>query len=642
MVEYSRAQSQESDRKKGDFISSISHELRSPLHGILAATGFLYDQIDPEFARSMLDTIRSCGQTLLDTFEQILDFTKINSFEKKRHGSGSLSRSRGERNHDKANPQSLHIVKFVDVAAVVEEVVESVYSRQIFSRSMASRDGNFELPEGRNLTKDTPVEVFIDIASHDWKFMLESGSLRRIVMNIFGNALKYTEKGSVSVRLELTKKYNASTSQPQSTASDQEVLILTVSDTGRGISNAYLKSNLFTPFSQEDPLAPGTGLGLSLVRSIVRSMKGTIKIKSQLGSGTVVTISLPLSRYQPAENNNNTQVGTERMLQETTGDIIRRLIPHLKGRSLSTIFDDENHMAKQSSLQTVENYLTGWFCLEQKPWHSKSVPDFVLIHENHLDRLAEAQGPSIVISLCHREPALRSNKTRLNEQMKVVRIPLPCGPYRLARALFDVVNGTHNQQIEASRTLVNAPEPNLAVPSKSLSMQTTISSKVTIDTKNESLLVLDIQRQLHQSNAQVLSDDSSDGLRILLVEDNAINLALLRKFVARLEPKVLDVAMNGKLAVDKVNSSTEGYHYIFMDMSMPVMDGFEATQAIRSIERDRRTVCPAIIIALTGLGASEHIKGAYAAGVNVFLTKPVSFKDIELVIRQHKISPASG
>ena len=72
-------------------------------------------------------------------------------------------------------------------------------------------------------------------------------------------------------------------------------------------------------------------------------------------------------------------------------------------------------------------------------------------------------------------------------------------------------------------------------------------------------------------------------------------------------------------------------------MSMPVMDGFEATQAIRLIERNRGTTHPATIIALTGLGSSEHIAKAYAAGINVFLTKPVSFNDIERLMDERNI-----
>ncbi|KAF4991652.1 hypothetical protein F66182_16556 [Fusarium sp. NRRL 66182] len=114
-------------------------------------------------------------------------------------------------------------------------------------------------------------------------------------------------------------------------------------------------------------------------------------------------------------------------------------------------------------------------------------------------------------------------------------------------------------------------------------------------------------------------------------------MALLKKFVNRKLPQVLHTAVNGKIAVERVQQTTEGYHYIFMDMSMPVMDGFEATQAIRSIERNRGTTHPATIIALTGLGSSEHLAKAFAAGINVFLTKPFSFNDIARLMDERNI-----
>jgi CheY-like chemotaxis protein len=145
-----------------------------------------------------------------------------------------------------------------------------------------------------------------------------------------------------------------------------------------------------------------------------------------------------------------------------------------------------------------------------------------------------------------------------------------------------------------------------------------------------------------------LSVEAGKGLRILLVEDNAINLGLLRKFISRFEPQILHTA------VEMVKEIPDGYRYILMgehflsvfvlpdafmrkyscftfdiapptDPSMPAMDGFEATRRIRSIESKRNTVHPAKIIALTG-GSSEHIKRAYAAGADVFLRNPFSFK----------------
>lgn len=514
----------------------------------------------------MLDTIRACGQTLLDTFEQILDFTKINSFEKKRHGTNS--RSRSERNHEKSRPRSLHIIKVVDVAAVVEEVVESVYSGQVFTRSMTLGEPDFDNPGGKNsvpsINAEGQVGVFIDIAPHDWKFLLEPGALRRIVMNVFGNALKYTHEGSVSVRLEIQKKVNGISNQTSADAPGSEVLLLTVSDTGRGISNDYLRSNIFTPFSQEDPLSPGTGLGLSLVRNILRSLNGGIKIKSQMGSGTVVMITLPLARPQQLEQPAVALLSRERPLHGTT-DIVQQVKTKLGGKSLSVVSLDSNR--KLSSLHTIGNYLTQWFGMEKRAWNSTATIDFILIDENQLDLLNGISGQPIVLVLCRRGPKPRSPGSISKERThRIIRVPLPCGPYRLARALCDFVESTSNQQTLPS----SMPDTTLPLTSTTQS-STVLSDPIYTETTaivedssvavDKSLIV--VQTELHRLNITAIPE-SDEGMRILLVEDNAINLALLRKFVTRLKPQILHTAMNGKIAVDKVKAMAESYDYIFM------------------------------------------------------------------------------
>ena len=118
--------------------------------------------------------------------------------------------------------------------------------------------------------------------------MVEPGSLRRIVMNIFGNALKYTAQGFVKVTLRQQKPLGDTNNSPFST------VLIVVTDSGKGISEDYLNSHVYTPFSQENSLAPGVGLGLSITRQIILSMQGTIGIQSQVGKGTTVSVSLPL------------------------------------------------------------------------------------------------------------------------------------------------------------------------------------------------------------------------------------------------------------------------------------------------------------------------------------------------------------
>lgn len=109
-------------------------------------------------------------------------------------------------------------------------------------------------------------------------------------MNLFGNALKYTDAGWVKISLQSQDII------PIDTQSQQSIITITISDSGRGISQEFLNSQLFTPFSQENSLNPGTGLGLSIVLQIVRSLGGTVDVQSELGVGTEVTICLTLDQ----------------------------------------------------------------------------------------------------------------------------------------------------------------------------------------------------------------------------------------------------------------------------------------------------------------------------------------------------------
>lgn len=640
--------------------------MRSPLHGILAATDFLSEHVESEFAKSLLDTVRACGRTLLDTFEQILDYSKINSLDMKRQlHSARLRADRGR--NEKSRSDTLRILKVAHVAAVVEDVIESVYSGHIFSTNLASGAWRVEPDEEHNGASDgnnsSPVDVLIDVTAHDWEFLIEPGALRRIIMNVFGNALKYTREGLVSVRVDLEKKSAGPDSTTSPDSSTSEVLVLTVSDTGKGISNEYLHTHIFTPFSQEDSLSPGTGLGLSLVRSILRSLNGTIKIKSQVGLGTVVKIFLPLARPQDRDTPSPPSFPGNFSLRGST-DVVKRLKTEMRWKTLSLLphRDEESH--DPSSFHIIRDYLTEWFGLRLQSWESAVRSDLILVKESDLEMLPKSLDQSSVLVLCQRGPGLRSIRVGASGlPTRLIQITLPCGPYRLARTLMEAIENVnrdttstlnkHSRDLSQVVLHENIQEPNTqpAARIRALHSSDTVEPSVS---QSDLMTPTGVPKTAEESDIAAMRTTETD-IRILLVEDNPINMALLKKFVNRKSPQVLHTAINGKVAVERVQKMTEGYHYIFMgefsrlsdnnfylanpfiDMSMPVMDGFDATQAIRSIERNRGTTHPATIIALTGLGSSEHVAKAYTAGINVFLTKPVSFNDIERLMDERNI-----
>ena len=207
MAEHARLQSVAAELQKSDFISSISHELRSPLHGVLASAEFLSETPSDPFQSSLINTVSSCGKTLLDTINHILDYSKINKFEKSwvngrnsraQKGITSLNDRSLSTHHDAAvGPPLMNIYSTTDLAAATEEVVEGVYAGQIYqdisSTDVAHRPSLMKAqihdrengPRGvlgqanpKSVVKD--VEVLLDITPEDYVFTTQIGAVRRV------------------------------------------------------------------------------------------------------------------------------------------------------------------------------------------------------------------------------------------------------------------------------------------------------------------------------------------------------------------------------------------------------------------------------------------------------------------------------
>jgi signal transduction histidine kinase len=215
MAECSRLDTRLADKQKADFIGSISHELRSPLHGILAGAEFLGETASTAFQKSLIETIEACGRTLLDTINHVLDFSKINSLDRnwrnnrqprKRLGEGKIGHGAqmSAKQLPSGAPPLLRLYAVTDIATVTEEVVEVLSVGQIYSQATDLTDisgGNRGLGAdkgmriaprthgGREDVKQAdrdPIEVLLDIAREDWVFMAQPGAIRRIIMNLFG------------------------------------------------------------------------------------------------------------------------------------------------------------------------------------------------------------------------------------------------------------------------------------------------------------------------------------------------------------------------------------------------------------------------------------------------------------------------
>lgn len=294
MVEMARLEALEISRAKSDFISSVSHELRSPLHGILASAELLRESLgdDPE-QLSLVSMIESCGTTLLDTMNHLLDFAKINSLDNGQRRKSSMAPDQ--------EPGSTAMTSVRDLADLVQDVVEGVYVGHTSSNAahrnltpeddVASdiRDSAFnDKSKSPPPTGNGSIAVLIDIEKRsDWQVPLNAGAWKRIVMNLFANSMKYTIQGHIQVSLKRVTQSGPT--------GDQDYACFVVSDTGIGMNAEYLKHRLFTPFAQENSLAVGTGLGLSIVKQIVNNIGGQIEVQSEVGIGTRIRVLAPLA-----------------------------------------------------------------------------------------------------------------------------------------------------------------------------------------------------------------------------------------------------------------------------------------------------------------------------------------------------------
>ncbi|KAL2150521.1 hypothetical protein VTH82DRAFT_7084 [Thermothelomyces myriococcoides] len=273
MAEVSRLETLAVSRAKSDFVSSLSHELRSPLHGIMASSELVREGISDRTLLSTLDMLDSCAATLLDTFNNLLDHAVV-THSGLRRASAELLTPR---------------LREIDLGALVEDVVEVVRVGHLTGNAlqMHSRGWNHRLAGGAKGSPNHPVFIMIQIEKRQWKLPIDVGAWKRIVMNVFGNALKYTAAGRIEIGLQVVKRTDKA-------GKVSDYVSFTVEDTGAGMSSDFIKYRLFTPFSQEDSHAPGMGLGLSIVRQLVSELGGTVNIRSSLGVGTLVEVLAPL------------------------------------------------------------------------------------------------------------------------------------------------------------------------------------------------------------------------------------------------------------------------------------------------------------------------------------------------------------
>jgi CheY-like chemotaxis protein len=645
---------------------------RTPLHGIMGSSECLQGTPLDAFQSGLINTIETCGKTLLDTFDNLLSFAKINNLT---NSSTYRRPSIPSIRIDKYRNGIDSVQSRVDLSILTAEVVDTAFAGNEFVRVTPLRTG---MANGGNVSAHSEtgldaITVLLDYdTTTDWVFATQAGAWIRIILNLVGNSLKYTERGRVTVRL-------GQRLLPNPLSEDDVEVTLTVSDTGCGMSEDFIAQSIFSPFVQEDSLSPGTGLGLSIVKQIITSMGGTISVESKKDQGTTFSDAVCMTRDNSAAE----------LEKPSSLSAVAAILPD---KRFNMIIPEGEH-----DETNFVNLCSSWFSVPilctPEPVEAADVYFVLKRHVSGLKRQLASRsahvntiGKKPVIILCKdvfSAESLRSSKSLAAVIPRTEFLSQPLAPTKIAKILIQCFERPTYKKSDSNSTIIRPVSRSSSISSQRPRMHRLASDVSQISSPSnpevmvftpmeektkEALLfrvnasveavrqaeVLEAQKQAslpHFHNAS-----SAPCVSVLLVDDNSINLNLLAMFM-RKQRHAYDTATNGleafkayqaysdptRVLEDSRNSLTlqqatsltaKSFDFVLMDLNMPVMDGLESTRQIRAFER-AKGLRPAIIVALTGMSSASAQQEAFASGVDLFLTKPVRLKELTKIFEQN-------
>ena len=509
---------------KSNFLSNMSHDIRTPMNAIIGFTTLLEKDVEnPAKAREYIRKISHSSHHLLSLINDILDMSKIES-----------------------GKSALHVAEFS-----LPEMLEELYS--IIISQVNAKQQKFEMR-----TKGTLPEMVYG----------DKLRLNQVMINLLSNAVKYTQVGG-----EITLSVEA---LPEAVRNHAH-LRLSVKDNGLGMSEDFVRV-IFEPFSRETTEAKreiqGTGLGMAITKQIVDLMGGTITVKSKRGEGSEFIVEIELAKVMQTD-------------KDPTAFWKRHNI-----QKMLVVDDDEDVCIEVKELMSdtgvMVDYTTGW------------------------------QGAIEKVT------AMKDGKTKYDIVLLDWKMPEMDG-VEVAKRIREIVDPELPIMILTSYNFEEIEDE-----AKDTGIHAFLSKPFFVSNFRHAVEELQKGNQVEEEEEESVEEASLEGLNILAAEDNPINAEILNELLD-IEGATCTIAENGKIALETFEQSAPGtFDMIFMDVQMPVMNGHEASKAIRQCSHPEAKTIP--IIAMTANAFDDDKKMAYDAGMNAHVAKPIDMAIVKKTV----------